>query len=1039
MAFLSLKAQNSHYEIQYFSTEHGLSSRLINCVLEDSKGLIWVGTQSGLNRFDGEEFKIYDKNNNGLSNNSISYLLEDINGNIWMGSVLNLIQRESSFSIFNPNTEQAIDFDLKFPNAPFHVKDIVNISSKNRVIWMALRTGEIYIYNGVFQLITKINVTKQFFFNPVEEDEGMWYADEKQLIHINEKGKTIRKISSPNVESLLLDSTGFSPIVREFSKSKDGYYLARFYSFYEAEKTFKLTLNEHDEQWEEIDFFNIKKGINRFLKIESPEGKEQLWLVGANMLQYHDSTGELVNDFSKQIQKERTVFSCSDIHVSPNQNIWISTNIGLILITAKPKLFQTYLTNQNTSIRGINEINDQNLFVVTYDGFYLLDKKSGKKTKLKQYSFFRYGLGLTRLAQQFFIGTHSTDILIYDLRTQKFSSQGVRNLPFGFESRFVFQDRFQGMWVAGNMGARKYIPEISKFDFPPQADSTHVLYLDETNFIYENEKGLWMCSDNGLFLINHEGKILKHIQELNSFQINYLHESQNGDFWMTTKGRGLLKWNSITRHLQHWTTDDGLSHNQVYSVHEDQLGNLWIPSNNGLMRIDSKDFSLHTFLPKDGLPNKEFNTFARFESPDGKIYLGTVDGMVSFDPMNFEFLDKKNSKLILTSFVETKSSGEKNRIINKFEKEKEIIFGNDTKTIELEVALLDFQNSFQSKYAYKIDGYDSDWNKLESNFLKINRLPYGDYQLKIRGQGSYKEWSKNELVIPICILKPFYLKSWFFVVASILLCFLIYRMIRWRIYFLEKEKLVLEKTVAERTKELAKKTEKLSRLNQLKDEFFAIIAHDLRAPVISFQNLSKKLKYLNENGNPGDVNMMLQMVDDAAENLNVLLDNLLNWALVQKGIFPYNPTVLNLKELSDEAVQLFEPMAEVKQIELQQDISKTVTINADKDAMSMILRNLVSNALKFSCAGDLVKISANRKNGNVLLCIQDSGVGIAPHMTSRLFELNDEKVTRGTNGEKGSGLGLVLCKELIEMNHGNIKVESELGKGTLISISLPVN
>lgn len=184
---------------------------------------------------------------------------------------------------------------------------------------------------------------------------------------------------------------------------------------------------------------------------------------------------------------------------------------------------------------------------------------------------------------------------------------------------------------------------------------------------------------------------------------------------------------------------------------------------------------------------------------------------------------------------------------------------------------------------------------------------------------------------------------------------------------------------------------------------------------------------------------MLDLVDAAAENINILLDNLLNWALLQKGIFPYQPDFLKLKEVSHETVQLLSYMAQSKGVKIEQNISEEIVVRTDKDAMSMILRNMVCNAIKFSSKGDLVKINATRQNGNILLKIEDTGIGMSPDIMEKLYDLKGEKIKRGTNGEKGSGLWLVLCKELIEQNKGSIEVESELEKGTTFSIFLPVN
>lgn len=230
----------------------------------------------------------------------------------------------------------------------------------------------------------------------------------------------------------------------------------------------------------------------------------------------------------------------------------------------------------------------------------------------------------------------------------------------------------------------------------------------------------------------------------------------------------------------------------------------------------------------------------------------------------------------------------------------------------------------------------------------------------------------------------------------------------------------------------------LEQANATKNQFFSIIAHDLRGPVIAFQNLSRKLNYLNEKGQKEDVQKMFQQVDVAANNLNNLLDNLLSWSLIEENTFPYQPTSINLKELCTEICQLYLPLAKSKGIKLKQHIFADFIVIADRNSLSTIIRNLLSNAIKFSDRGDKVKILAKKIKGKVELRIEDTGKGISQDMQKKLFLLNDKKVTTGTKGEKGTGLGLVLCKNFVELNKGDIYVKSQKGKGSLFSVLLPV-
>ena len=231
--------------------------------------------------------------------------------------------------------------------------------------------------------------------------------------------------------------------------------------------------------------------------------------------------------------------------------------------------------------------------------------------------------------------------------------------------------------------------------------------------------------------------------------------------------------------------------------------------------------------------------------------------------------------------------------------------------------------------------------------------------------------------------------------------------------------------------------QQLKQMDEKRSQLFAVIAHDLRGPIISFQNISKRIAYLKENGKPKDVDKMLKMTDAAAKNLNTLLDNLLSWSLVEQGNYPNYPTQINLKILCDDSVELFKPLAESKGVKLKQHTFSDQIVFADKTAVAIILRNLVNNAIKFSKQGDEIILKSKKVKGRVLLRVKDTGVGITPQVREKLFTLSDDKVKRGTNGEKGTGLGLILCKQLVEMNNGNLSLETQVGKGTEFTISFP--
>jgi signal transduction histidine kinase len=227
----------------------------------------------------------------------------------------------------------------------------------------------------------------------------------------------------------------------------------------------------------------------------------------------------------------------------------------------------------------------------------------------------------------------------------------------------------------------------------------------------------------------------------------------------------------------------------------------------------------------------------------------------------------------------------------------------------------------------------------------------------------------------------------------------------------------------------------LQKLNATKDKFFAIIAHDLRGPIVSFHGLIKKINWLIARGETDRVAQLGASVDEAAAGLNKLLDNLLAWALIQRGTMPYHPELIRLREEAEAGTAAFRNSLTIKQIDIDIDISETMEVFADRNALACFLRNLTDNALKYSPEGSQIQISAKPTESQICLSIADNGPGMDVSQIDRL--LSETNPENNAIASKGTGLGLMLCRELANINKGKLEVVSHLGKGTVISIYLP--
>lgn len=236
---------------------------------------------------------------------------------------------------------------------------------------------------------------------------------------------------------------------------------------------------------------------------------------------------------------------------------------------------------------------------------------------------------------------------------------------------------------------------------------------------------------------------------------------------------------------------------------------------------------------------------------------------------------------------------------------------------------------------------------------------------------------------------------------------------------------------------IEQKNDQLESLNTTKDRIFAIIGHDLRKPAISFRGISKVINYLVENEDYTRLKKVGTEVEKDALSLYKLTDNLLSWALMQKDVMPHNPSEVSPSEIAAETITVFQRVAEEKNITLRSEVSDELRVFADPNSLATIIRNITDNALKYTPDGGSVIIKAIDSAQGVKIVVEDTGIGIAQNKIKDIFLLQKDKSERGTAGEKGTGIGLHLIKELININHGEVEVESEIGKGTKVVVMLP--
>ncbi|MFT5750474.1 MAG: signal transduction histidine kinase, partial [Ancylomarina sp.] len=464
----------------------------------------------------------------------------------------------------------------------------------------------------------------------------------------------------------------------------------------------------------------------------------------------------------------------------------------------------------------------------------------------------------------------------------------------------------------------------------------------------------------------------------------------------------------------------------VISVVKDKGGDLWISGSQGIFRKTDNDINL--FTTNDGLPSKISVNGNMLVDSNGILWIGTSNGLCY---ANTEQLTKKSPKPLIYDLL-----GEEH--LSLFDK-KYVVIKNTT--ILLDVGSVFYpQSKNQFEYCVQSDvNSEKEWVPLtEKNQILISNLEVGNYQLKLRTKHDGNSFWSEEAILPIRVNQVWYLRWYSILVFISFLLGLIYLT-----YITSKNRsyvrmLNLRRLVNEKTKNLKLLNEELETANKSKDKFISILAHDLRNPFNAIRGFSQMLVNNSEMLEAEEKQELIEMIYKSSDDTYKLLENLLEWANVQKGNMVANPESFNLRVLMQNNLEFHQKLAVVKKIKLDGEFHD-IFVKADKYMIDTAVRNLISNAIKYSYPEDVINLEIEEVDSMAIIKIKDHGVGMSQDKLDKLFNIDSVSSTVGTSDETGTGFGLMLSKEFIELNKGKIKVVSEKDKGSVFSVFIPLD
>ncbi len=1032
LLFLGASAESS-YIFHHLSTKDGLSNNSVKNILKDSYGFLWIGTEFGLNRYDGYTFKTYLANPgmpNTLVSNDIIGLQEDGLKNIW-------IDFGYTYVIYNREKDNfRTDFKAYLKKLNVRAEgDLKVYVDKNKNLCVISKSG---IHLCDLQKNTVRFFKCKTFLSATSEIELS--DDRAHLYYINYLGQCWQL----NIQTGHLNRIDLKPIksingnVKIVVDARGGLWV---YSSKDEQIFYR---KEGTDKWKPILLSSLIRSQSNVITIQ--EGLNDRIYIATDhkgFFVYNKADGSLKN-YTNNTNSQTSIASnnVNCILIDSTGSVWIGHNKrGLSIYDDSFQDFTNFEPSQCRDISKILELrNGSILFGTDGDGLFLRNPNTTKLEKLSIPNTAIVSM-IEDKKGRVWIGTYQKGLFCWDHHT--FKNFNTKNSNLSSNNIWCLrEDRYGCIWI-GTLGGNVHIysPDShSNFFQTPFQDVIHALEMD-----YDGGDVIYIGTGYGLMTIDiktHKKQLYfgnkSGTQRFNQPQIFNLFRDSRTLLWLgTSTGLAVLDRNRDT--IYNYSMDDGLCDNIIKGIAEDNLHNIWVTTSNGLsvlsvknendklVIVNSKNFSV-----KDGLKSDYFNNHSICRLQNGDMMVGSTDGYTLFNPNKVTEKKQSLSKIIFTKV----SVGNTQLIVDsvyhgkvKLKKSIELIstlnLNYNDKNITFEFTTVDLLNSDKVKYLYKIEGFNNQWIPTTKNDISLTALPYGRYKLLIKACNSDGIWNIEPKQLLINIAPPFYWSLWAKLFYLILAIGAVYALVFWT-------KRKHQRKLEQHSLQVAHDQE--IRLNEMKLRFFTNISHDLRTPltliITPLQTLLKDIK--DEN-----LKKKLDVIHKNAQQLLGLINSLLDFRKLDAGAEVLRLKSGNLVELVSEIYDSFHEYAIERNIKflINSDMG-SLWLEYDSDKIYKSIQNLLSNAFKYTPGGGTIEIRLYKEDSNVCIGIADSGIGISDEDKKNVFNrfyqiLHDSKNT-------GSGIGLHIASEYIKLHNGSITVTNNHPIGSVFTLRFPI-
>jgi signal transduction histidine kinase/ligand-binding sensor domain-containing protein/DNA-binding response OmpR family regulator len=1018
------------------SIGQGLSNNSVRCIYQDHHGFIWFGTYDGLNRYDGYGFKVFRNKLNdttSLPHNYIYAVHEDPQDNLWIGTGQGLTLYNSLDGTFKPSYFQ------RYPsgNTQRISANINSIDSDS--------LGNVFIGTNGWGLLVKKGGASIAIQIPFKRDDEVLTGYNVQAMTVDRQQRVWLSILDIGLceydratQSIRLVNNTIRSAAVIKTDHAGNIWAGTNNGVYQCSAGANAILHHYEEGAGGL-------SSNRVTSLCFDQ-QQDLWIGteggGINILSPSSGTisyllpGENKNNLSSE-----SVFA---IHADKENRIWIGTiKGGINIIDWQKSRFQTYTHNPllansliNNFVSTFYEDAGKSVWIGT-DGGGL----SEWNRSTGQFHNFKHQLNdpgslsnnsISCIVQDYtgatWISTFGGGINRYNKSSGRFDHYPCINSFTGTENKNVwllYEDKDKDLWATtfGNGKVYRLNRSLNRFEVFDQQ-------LNDLIALTEDHNGnLW--GGNSYQLVRIDKKTRKHsIYEFGK-PIRSIYEDHQNRLWVGTEGGGLVLFDTKQeKMIAKYSDADGLCNNSVLNILEDNEGQLWLSTFNGLSRFDPATAQFKNFYQSDGLQSNQFSYNAALKLSSGELLFGGIGGFNVFDPKNILpryymppifFTDIRVNNKALSKAASYISSSNDGNI-------RELEIPYNEAVLSFTFTALEYTSSEKIRYAYFLEGWDKDWNYTGNiRTINYNNISEGNYKLRIKSTNAEGAWNKNETSLSIRVLPPWYRTIWAYLLYLLGAGALVYVYFR---YKSRQAKLKYEIRLANLN------SEKEKEINEKRQAFFTNVSHEFRTPLTLIINPIKDILKKDDPALKPE-RTELNIVYRNARRLLSLVDQLLLFRKAENEADQLRISKLNLYSLCREVYLCFVQQAKAKNVEYTYDCANEhLELYADREKMEIIFYNLLSNALKYTADGGKVVLRITETETTVEASVTDNGVGMPEEARHRLFEKFYQVKDKTAPARPGFGIGLYLVKHSVESHQGKISFESEQGKGTSFHISL---